>query len=63
MCEWLSQLKLSTYAPAFRDAEVDGDVLLALTESVLREDFAMSGLHATKLLAKLGTIDGVQLCD
>ena len=43
------------YAYDGRDELVDGDVLLALSEQTLLEDFAMSGIHAKKILAKLYT--------
>lgn len=46
---WLGLLRLEQYADSFRENEVDGGLLLELTEDVLVKDFGMSKFHAIKL--------------
>lgn len=54
VCAFLRELNLPQYEAAFRREQVDGSVLLALTEQILGEDFGMSGLHRTRFLVKIG---------
>jgi hypothetical protein len=37
LAEWLRGLGLEQYAPAFRDNDIDGEILLRLTAEDLRE--------------------------
>ncbi|KAK6186820.1 hypothetical protein SNE40_006090 [Patella caerulea] len=46
----LETLKLSKYARCFKDAQVDGDLLLELNEESLKSDFNMKHYEAAKLM-------------
>src|ERR1700720_3636967 len=58
MAEWLRGLGLEQYAPAFRDNDIDGEVLRRLTAEDLRELGVASIGHRRRLvdaIAALGT--------
>src|SRR5437016_3020565 len=64
VAEWLRGLGLEQYAPAFRDNDIDGEVLLRLTAEDLRELGVASIGHRRRLLdaiAALGPIAGSPL--
>jgi hypothetical protein len=50
MAEWLRGLGLEQYAPAFRDNDIDGEVLPRLTGEDLRELGVKSIGHRRRLL-------------
>src|SRR6266436_4717890 len=53
VAEWLRVLGLEQYAPAFRDNDIDGEVLRRLTGEDLRELGVRSIGHRRKLLAAI----------
>ena len=60
LAEWLRGLGLEQYVPAFRDNDIDGEVLRRLTADDLRELGVLSIGHRRRLLdaiAALGTIE------
>ncbi|XP_050394815.1 uncharacterized protein LOC126812429 [Patella vulgata] len=50
LTESLETLKLSKYADAFEEAQMSGDLLLDLSEEILKDDFQMKGYEAIKLM-------------
>ena len=52
----LHKIKLENYEEAFRQEDVDGDLLLSLDEDVLMSDLGMKRIHAIKLLKKMGKV-------
>ena len=57
---WLQGLGLERYAPAFRDNDVDAEVLLRLTTEDLRELGVASIGHRRRLLDAIAALgDGV----
>ncbi|KAK6186821.1 hypothetical protein SNE40_006091 [Patella caerulea] len=50
LTESLEALKLSKYAEAFEEAQMSGDLLLDLSEDILKDDFQMKGYEAIKLM-------------
>ena len=52
VAEWLAALGLSAYAQAFRDNDIDGTVLTALTADDLRE---IGGAHGADLQLRIGS--------
>src|SRR5215472_4785258 len=60
LAEWLRGLGLEQYVPAFRDNDIDGEVLRRLTADDLRELGVLSIGHRRRLLdaiTALGTIE------
>ena len=54
VCELLHKWGLGKYESAFREAEVNGALLVTLTDDDLKEELGMSiKLHRKKLLQKL----------
>ena len=53
---WLQGLGLGRYAPAFRDNDVDAEVLLRLTAEDLRELGVASIGHRRRLLDAIGAL-------
>jgi SAM domain (Sterile alpha motif) len=54
---WLRGLGLEQYAPAFRDNDIDGDLLRRLTAEDLRELGVASVGHRRKLLDAIAAFD------
>jgi class 3 adenylate cyclase len=61
VAEWLRGLGLEQYAPAFRDNDIDGEVLRQLTSEDLRELGVGSIGHRRRLLDAISTLDAVLL--
>jgi class 3 adenylate cyclase len=59
MAEWLRGLGLEQYAPAFRDNDIDGEVLPRLTGEDLRELGVKSIGHRRRLLDAISSLGGV----
>jgi len=57
MAEWLRGLGLEQYAPAFRDNDIDGEVLRRLTAEDLRELGVASIGHRRRLLDAIAALD------
>ena len=55
---WLRGLGLEQYAPAFRDNDIDGDVLSELTADDLISIGVTSVGHRRKLLAAIAAVGG-----
>jgi len=53
---WLRELRLEQYAPAFRDNDVDGEVLPELTADDLISIGVTSVGHRRKLLAAIAAL-------
>ena len=52
--EWVKQIGFASFSEAFVDSRVDGDLLLQLTEEMLREDIAMkNGILRRRFLREL----------
>jgi class 3 adenylate cyclase/predicted ATPase len=60
VAEWLRGLGLGQYAPAFRDNDIDGEVLRRLTGEDLRELGVRSIGHRRRLLDAISALDAVQ---
>jgi len=58
VAEWLRGLGLEQYVPAFRDNDIDGEVLRRLTADDLRELGVASIGHRRRLLDAIAAIDG-----
>src|SRR5438874_2624545 len=56
VAEWLRGLGLEQYAPAFRDNDVDGEVLKRLTAEDLRELGVASIGHRRRLLDAIASL-------
>jgi class 3 adenylate cyclase len=56
VADWLRELGLEQYVPAFRDNDVDADVLRRLTADDLREMGVASVGHRRRLLDAIGTL-------
>ena len=55
--EWVKQIGFSNYSEAFVDSRVDGDLLLQLSEDMLREDISMrNGILRRRFLRELGNL-------
>ena len=54
---WLRGLGLERYAPAFRDNDIDGDVLRRLTAEDLRELGVASVGHRRRLVDAIAAFD------
>jgi hypothetical protein len=53
--EWVRQIGFVTYAHAFSSSRVDGDILLQLTEEMLKEDIGISnGILRRRFMRELG---------
>src|ERR1700720_1527212 len=61
MAEWLRGLGLEQYAPAFRDNDIDGEVLRRLTAEDLRELGIASIGHRRRLLDAIAALTEVAL--
>lgn len=69
--EWVKQIGFSQYADSFEDSRVDGDLLLQLSEEMLREDIEMRNgilrrrflreLHNLKKMADYANVDPTNL--
>jgi class 3 adenylate cyclase/predicted ATPase len=59
VAEWLRDLELEQYAPAFRDNEIDGEVLRQLTSEDLRELGVRSIGHRRRLLDAISALGSV----
>ena len=57
VAEWLRGLGLEQYAPAFRDNDIDGEVLRQLTSEDLRELGVRSIGHRRRLLDAISALD------
>src|SRR5215470_15148676 len=57
VAEWLRDLGLEQYAPAFRDNDIDGEVLRRLTGEDLRELGVRSVGHRRRLLDAISALD------
>jgi class 3 adenylate cyclase/predicted ATPase len=57
LAEWLRDLGLEQYAPAFRDNDIDGEVLRRLTGEDLRELGVRSVGHRRRLLDAISALD------
>ena len=57
VAEWLGGLGLEQYAPAFRDNDIDGEVLRQLTSEDLRELGVRSVGHRRRLLDAISALD------
>jgi class 3 adenylate cyclase/predicted ATPase len=57
--EWLRGLGLERYAPAFRDNDIDGDLLRRLTAEDLRELGVASVGHRRRLLDAIAAFDAI----
>ena len=52
--EWVKQIGFSQYADSFEESRVDGDLLLQLSEEMLREDIEMrNGILRRRFLREL----------
>jgi hypothetical protein len=60
VAEWLRGLGLEQYAPAFRDNDVDGEVLRRLTGDDLRELGVSSVGHRRRLLDAIAALGDAQ---
>ena len=58
LAEWLRGLGLEQYAPAFRDNDIDGEILLRLTAEDLRELGVASIGHRRRLLDAIAALVG-----
>jgi hypothetical protein len=56
LAEWLRRLGLEQYAPAFRDNDIDGEILLRLTAEDLRELGIASIGHRRRLLDAIAAL-------
>ncbi len=56
--DWLRSLGLSEYEPAFRDKQIDGEVLPNLTGDDLKELGVASVGHRRKLLSAIAQLSG-----
>ena len=56
VAEWLRDLGLEQYAPAFRDNDIDGKVLRRLTGDDLRDLGVTSISHRRRLLDAIATV-------
>lgn len=52
VCAWLHTIKLENLCPLFEQQEIDGDVLMHLTDESLEEMGVTSSLSRAKILAK-----------
>ena len=59
VAEWLRELGLEQYAPAFRDNDIDGEVLSRLTSEDLRELGVSSIGHRRRLLDAISALSTV----
>jgi class 3 adenylate cyclase len=59
--KWLRRLRLSEYALAFRDNQIDGDVLRNLTGDDLKELGVASVGHRRKLLLAIAELSGTSV--
>src|SRR4029077_16671296 len=57
LAEWLRGLGLEQYAPAFRDNDIDGEVLRRLTAEDLREVGVSSVGHRRRLLDAIAALE------
>ena len=57
--EWLSELGLSQYEPAFRENDIDAEVVIGLTADDLRELGVASIGHRRKLLDAIAALKGI----
>ena len=60
VAEWLRGLGLEQYAPAFRDNDIDGEVLRRLTSEDLRELGVASVGHRRRLLDAIAALGHAQ---
>jgi SAM domain (Sterile alpha motif) len=58
--EWLRGLGLEQYAPAFRDNDIDGEVLRRLTAEDLRELGVASIGHRRRLVDAIAALSDAQ---
>ena len=56
LAEWLRGLGLEQYAPAFRDNDIDGEILVRLTAEDLRELGVASIGHRRRLLDAIAAL-------
>jgi len=56
VAEWLRGLGLEQYAPAFRDNDIDGEILLRLSAEDLRELGIASIGHRRRLLDAIAAL-------
>ena len=61
VAEWLRGLGLGQYAPAFRDNDIDGEVLRRLTGEDLRELGVVSVGHRRRLLDGVAALGNARL--
>ncbi|MFN9942379.1 MAG: hypothetical protein ACK56I_23195, partial [bacterium] len=55
--EWVKQIGFPQFAESFVDSRVDGDLLLQLTEEMLREDIQMkNGILRRRFLRELSNL-------
>jgi hypothetical protein len=59
VAKWLRALALEHHAPAFRDSDIDAEVLRRLTGEDLRELGARSIGHRRRLLDPIALLGGV----
>src|SRR5215470_11005550 len=59
VAEWLRGLGLEQYAPAFRDNDIDGEVLRRLTGEDLRELGVTSIGHRRRILDAIAALGGL----
>ena len=57
--EWLSELGLSQYEPAFRENDIDAEVVIGLTADDLRELGVVSIGHRRRLLDAIAALKGI----
>ena len=60
VAEWLRGLGLGQYAPAFRDNDIDGEVLRRLTGEDLRELGVRSIGHRRRLLDAIASLGAAE---
>jgi hypothetical protein len=63
VAEWLRGLRLEQYAPAFRDNDIDGEVLRRLTADDLRDLGVASIGHRRRLLDAIAALREGQLAE
>jgi class 3 adenylate cyclase len=59
VAQWLRGLGLEQYAPAFRDNDIDGEILRRLTAEDLRELGVLSIGHRRRLLDAIAALSGI----
>ncbi|XP_037092455.1 NAD(+) hydrolase sarm1-like isoform X3 [Pollicipes pollicipes] len=57
VCEWVKQIDFSSFAEAFETSRVDGDLLLRISEDMLKDDIGITnGILRTRFMRELNCL-------